>query len=165
WGLIKGQYDHLKEIAEKKVTTQKKLAQVEEAVKRVKQIEEELVENRKALSEQERDIAEGDLYAWVINTLRKFQADYKVEIPQKSGITSPSDMTLLPNFPYKQVSITVMGTAHYHDLGNFISDMENTFPHIRLLNLGMETMPAGAGEPETLTFKMEIVTLVKTNPS
>src|SRR5262249_21275610 len=135
WGLIKSQYEYLTQIAENKITTQKKLEQVEQAVKRMKQIEADLDENRKSLAEQERDVAEGDLYSWVINTLRRFKADYKVEIPQMSGISSPSEMTLLPSFPYKQVSITVMGTAHYHDLGHFISDMENTFPHIRLLNL------------------------------
>jgi hypothetical protein len=153
-GLIKGQYDNLAQIADKKVTTQKKLAQAD------------LEENRKTLAEQERDVAEGDLYSWVINTLRKFSADYKVELPQKSGLSGPMEMTLLPNFPYKQVSITVMGTAHFHDLGHFISDMENTFPHMRLLNVGIEMMPpSGAGDPEMLSFKMEIITLVKSNPS
>jgi len=166
WGLIKSQYEYLGSLAEKKVTTQKKLAQVEQAVKHIKQIEEDLAENRKTLSEQERDVAEGDLYAWVINTLRKFKADYKVEIPQMSGISGPSEMTLLPSFPYKQASITVMGSAHYHDLGQFIADLENAFPHFRLLNLGIEVTPtAGTGEPEMLSFKMEIVTLVKANPS
>lgn len=166
WGLVKGQYEYLARIADNKAATQKKLAQVEQTVARMKQIEADLDENRKALVEHERDVAEGDLYSWVINMLRKFSADYKVEMPQKSGITGPSDMTLLPNFPYKQASITVMGTAHYHDLGHFISDMENAFPHIRLLNLGIETMPPVAnGDPELLTFKMEIITLVKSNPS
>lgn len=165
-GLIKGQYDNLAQIADKKVTTQKKLAQVEQAVKRITQIQADLEENRKTLAEQERDVAEGDLYSWVINTLRKFSADYKVELPQKSGLSGPMEMTLLPNFPYKQVSITVMGTAHFHDLGHFISDMENTFPHMRLLNVGIEMMPpSGAGDPEMLSFKMEIITLVKSNAS
>jgi hypothetical protein len=44
--------------------------------------------------------------------------------------------------------------------------MENTFPHMRLLNVGIEMMPpSGAGDPEMLSFKMEIITLVKSNPS
>jgi hypothetical protein len=58
-----------------------------------------------------------------------------------------------------------MGTAHYHELGRFISDFENEFPHVRLLNLGIELVPTSSGERELLTFKMEIVTLVKSNPS
>jgi len=166
WGLIKNQYEHLRILAEKKVATQKKLQRVEDAVKRTSQIEAELAEGRKKIAVMEEDLASGDLYSWIINTLRKFSADYKVEIPQKSGIMGPADVTLLPNFPYKQASITVMGTAHYHDLGRFIADMENEFPHIRLINLGIEPVPAtGSADPEVLTFKMEIITLVKSNPS
>ena len=89
-----------------------------------------------------------------------------MEIPQKSGISDPAQVTLLPNFPYKQVSITVMGTGHYHDIGRFVADFENTFPHMRLQNFGMELLPsAGSAEQEMLTFKVEIITLVKTNPS
>ena len=165
-GLIKSQYEHLRIMADKKVSTQKKLQRVEEAVKRISQIEGELTEGRKKIAVMEEDMASGDLYSWIINMLRKFSADYKVEMPQKSGIMGPSDVTLLPNFPYKQASITVMGTAHYHDLGHFISDLENEFPHIRLLNLGVEVVPTtGLGDPEMLTFKMEIITLVKSNPS
>jgi hypothetical protein len=75
-------------------------------------------------------------------------------------------MTMLPNFPYKQASITVLGTAHYHDLGRFVADFENQFPHIRLLNLSVEVAPAPApGQVEMLSFKVEIVTLVKPNAS
>src|SRR5205085_8895855 len=118
------------------------------------------------LAAMEEDMASGDLYSWVINTLRKFKTDYKVEIPQMSGITSPAEMTLIPSFPYKQVSITVMGSAHYHELGRFVADFENQFPHMRLINLGIEMVPvAGSTEAEMLTFKMEIITLVKSNQS
>ena len=160
-GVVKRQYDYLGRLAERKVSTQKKLELVEQAVKRVKQIEEDLAENRKTLSGLESDLAEGDLYSWVINTLRNFRANYKVEIPQMSGITE-SETTMLPNFPYKQASLTVLGTAHYHDVGRFIADFENQFPHMRLLNLNLEAAPAtAAGSTETLSFKMEIVTLVK----
>ena len=166
WGLIKGQYDYLTQTAEKKVQTQKKLETTEDEIRRSSQIEAEMAENKKKLEVMEEDLATGDLYSWILNMLRKFSADYKVEIPQKSGIGEPVQVTLLPNFPYKQVSITVMGTGHYHDIGHFVAEFENTFPHIRLQNLGMELMPATAsGDQEMLTFKMEIVTLVKTNPS
>jgi hypothetical protein len=165
-GVVKRQYDYLGRLAAAKVTTEKKLHAVEEAVKRIKQIEAELADNRKVLADLEGDVAEGDLYSWVINMLRKFSADYKVELPQKSGISGPTDVTMLPNFPYKQASITVLGTAHYHDLGHFIADFENQFPHMRLLNLALELAPVtSTGDAEVLSFKLEIVTLVKPNAS
>jgi hypothetical protein len=165
-GVVKRQYEYLGWLADAKVSTEKKLHAVEEAIKRIHQVQAELAENRKKLTELEADLADGDLYSWVINTLRKFKIDYKVEIPQMSGITGPSEMTMLPNFPYKQASITVLGTAHYHDLGRFVADFENQFPHIRLLNLSVEVAPAPApGQVEMLSFKVEIVTLVKPNAS
>src|SRR6266566_5235541 len=121
WGLIKNQFDHLGRLADQKVSAQKKLQRTEDAVKRVTQSEAELAEDRKKMAAMEEDMASGDLYSWIINTLRKFSADYKVEIPQKSGISDPAQVTMLPNFPYKQVNITVMGTGHYHDIGRFIA--------------------------------------------
>jgi len=60
----------------------------------------------------------------------------------------------------------VRGTAYYHDLGKFIADFENAFPYVRLLNLEMEPvgLPSPASNPEEqekLSFKMDIVTLIK----
>ena len=165
-GLIKQQFGSLASLAEKKVTTRKKLQQIEDAVKRISQIEAELAEKRQNLAILETDLASGDLYSWVINTLRKFTVDYKVEIPNKSGITPAADVTLLPNFPYKQASMTVSGSAHFHDLGHFIADFENEFPHIRLVNLSLDPGSIGSSsDAELLTFKLEIITLVKLNPS
>ena len=72
----------------------------------------------------------------------------------------------LAKFPYKQVTLQVAGTAHYHDLGKFLADFENEFPHIRLVNLDIQVNPSpAAGDVEKLVFKVDIVTLVKPNPS
>src|ERR1035441_2968400 len=62
--------------------------------------------------------------------------------------------------------IDVAGTAHFHDFGRFLADLENQFPHIRVLNLSLELNQSPiAEEQETVSFKLDIVTLVKTNPS
>ncbi len=111
-------------------------------------------------------MASGDLYAWAITTLRTFKLGYKVEIPQFSTIDGPKDVNLLPAFPYKQISLTVGGTATFHEFGRFVADFENQFPHMRLLNLSLE--PGGlqaGGESSTLSFKMEIAALVKPTAS
>ena len=128
-------------------------------------IKAELDAAKTTLAAAESDVASGDLYAWVINSLRQFKAPYKVEIPQFSQLGAPVDVNLLPSFPYKQATLTVAGTAHFHDLGRFLADFENQFPHVRLLNLSLDAnAPSLNAEPETLSFKMDIVTLVKAQP-
>jgi len=165
-GLIRNQNESLARLGQKKAAAVKKLQGMLAAGKQADQIQLELEGARKVLAEAESDIASGDLYAWVIDTLRQFKSRYKVEIPQYSPLGAPMDVNLLPNFPYKQATLTVAGNAHFHDLGQFLADMENQFPHFRLLNLTLDVNASSQTvEPETLSFKMDIVTLVKLNPS
>jgi hypothetical protein len=162
FGLIRRQHENLDYLAAKKTGAATKLQVVLDAIHRADRIKAELDEAKTALAGAESDIASGDLYAWVVNWLRLYKAHYKVEIPQYSQLGSPVDVNLLPNFPYKQTMLTVAGTAHFHDLGRFLADLENQFPHVRLLNLTLDAnAPSMAVEPETLSFKMDIVTLAK----
>ena len=135
-----------------------------DSVRQADRLAQELTESKKTLVEMETDVASGDLYSWIITTLRRFRAPYKVEIPSQSPISPITDVNMLANFPYKQTSINVSGTAHYHDLGRFVADFENQFPHIRLVNLNID-LDSGSTEPEMLAFRMEIITLVKPNAS
>jgi len=166
FGLIKYQYQRLDQLAERKVNAQRKFAQMEDAVKNSARIETDLAQARQTLSQLETDIApSGDLYSWVISALRSFKAPYReVEIPQYSQIGPTTDMPMLPGFPYKQASMTVAGKAHFHDLGRFLADFENRFPHIRMLNLGLD-VDGNPHDPELLAFRMDIVTLVNPNKS
>ena len=166
FGLIKYQYETLARLAAKKTEAEQKFVQMQEQIKRADRVEAELADARAVITNLEAGMASGDLYSWIINTLRGFKGAYKVEIPQFSPISNPSDVNLLAKFPYKQVTLTVAGTAHYHDLGKFLADFENEFPHIRLVNLDIQLNPsAAAGDAEKLVFKVDIVTLVKPNPS
>src|ERR1035438_10300939 len=45
--------------------------------------------------------------AWVVNTLRDFKAKYKVNIPQFNPIGPTTEVNLMPNFPYKQTTLSV----------------------------------------------------------
>ena len=166
FGLIQYQEQNLQGLAQKKAAVEKRRRQVQDAIKNASQIETDLANARKALADAEADIASGDLYAWMMNWLRRFKADYKVEIPNYSQLGLPVDVNLLPNFPYKQTTLTVSGTAHFHDLGRFLADLENQFPHVRLLNLSLDVnAPSASVEPETLSFKVDVVTLAKPNAS
>jgi len=165
-GLIKFQYARLARLAREKATAEVKLQQIRDAVKRADVVEAEAQAASKKLTEAEVDLATGDLYSWVINTLRQFKAPYSVEIPQFGQIDGPKDVLLLPGFPYKQATLTVGGTAHFHDLGRFVADLENKFPHIRVVNLSLDAnLNSASADPETLSFRMDIITLVKQSPS
>jgi hypothetical protein len=163
FGLIRYQYENLTRLANRKANAESKLAQMQDAVKNSARIESDLAEAKQTLSQLESDIApSGDLYSWLISTIRTFKGPYKVEIPQYSQIGPTTEMTMLPGFPYKQASMTVAGKAHFHDLGRFLADFENRFPHVRVLNLALD-VDGNPQEVELLAFRMDIVTLVKPN--
>lgn len=165
-GLIRSQHESLANLAQKKAAAAKKLQVVNDTIHQADRIGVELDAATTALAAAERDVASGDLYSWMVDWLRQFKAPYKIDIPQFSQLGPPADVNLLPNFPYKQITLTVAGTAHYHDLGQFLADLENQFPHVRVVNLNLDAnAPSTTVQPETLSFKMDIVTLARLNPS
>ena len=164
--VISHQNENLARLANKKLDVQANQRRVLEAIRRASAIEADLTSAQQGLAEAEADIASGDLYSWVINTLRQFKSNYKVNIPQFSPISGTSEVSLLSNCPYKQATVSLSGTAHFHDLGRFVADLENQFPHMRVLNLSLElNQSPAADDQETVSFKLDIATLVKTNPS
>lgn len=162
FGLISPQLGRLHTLADRKDKAATKLQQVTATIKKAKEVEAEVAGKLAELQTLETGMATGDLYSWLITTLRQFKMDYKVEIPQFSQIDGPRDVNLLPAFPYKQVSVTVGGTGSYTDIGRFVSDLENQFLYVRLVNLNLEPVtPALPSEREKLAFKMDVVALVK----
>jgi len=160
--LIKNQYDNIKLLTKKKEEAEAKLLVMKSALESGERVEAALNEATLALTEKELTMAAGDLYSWSINTMKRFKANYKVEIPQFGPISPPTAMNLLPRFPYKQASFNVSGKAYYHDFGRFITDFENQFPYMRVVNLNLEPDPSpAAGDREKLLFKLDVVTLVK----
>ena len=57
-----------------------------------------------------------------------------------------------------------MVTGYYHDVGKFISDFENNFPHGRVVNLIVEPVSSADPGNEKLSFRMDVIALVKPNP-
>jgi Tfp pilus assembly protein PilO len=136
---------------------------------RSKNIEAELVEAASELEELEAQMASGDIYSWAVNTLREFRQNYRLDMPQVAQPVVSANQ-LLPQFPYRQASISVAGTGVFHDLGVFIADFENRFPHARIINLEMKpTGSLGAGgraeAGEKLAFTMDIIFLIKPTAS
>jgi len=159
FNLIQPRYAALSQIAAAQKTAGDKLAGIQTTIKHADAIAAEMTNVTQTLSNAEGDMASGDLYSWTYNTIRLFKAPYQVDIPQ-IGHPDVGPVDLLPAFPFQQVRFTVTGTAYYHDLGKFIADFENRFPHIRVVNLELQPAQATGGD-EKLSFKMSIIALVK----
>ena len=163
--LIRYQQGSLVTVAAQKAKVEKQMSEIRDNIKNSKQIEAELRVVSDQLAQQEEDMPSGDLYASMVDSLRKFKLGHKVEIPQFNSPGTAVDVTLLPKFPYKQVVMTIIGTAYYHDLGKFVADYENEFPTSRILNLDISPASVqSADEKEKLAFKLDLVSLVKGSP-
>jgi Tfp pilus assembly protein PilO len=161
FSLIRTQQEDLRGLAAKKVEDRTKLAQIAETIKNSEKAKTELISVSNQLAFAERDMPSGDLYLSLVNTIRKFKADFDVQISQFNPNGADAPVSLLPKFPYRQVTVSVYGTAHYHDLGKFVADFENQFPTSRILNLDLSpSSVTTADEKEKLSFKMDIVSLV-----
>ncbi len=112
------------------------------------------------LEHQEKDVASGDAYAWIYDTIHHFKVGYHVDIPN-IGQPVLGEMDMFPNFPYKQVRLSIYGSGYFHDIGKFVADFENTFPHIRIENLAIASSDSGTTSSELLSFHFDVVALVK----
>jgi Tfp pilus assembly protein PilO len=156
--LISPQQQENKKLAEGAKTKQVELDKIKLTIKQAGVAAQTANDVAAKLNEAESDVASGDDFAWFHDTIRQFKAGYRVEIPNISQ-PSQSEVDLIPNFPYKQIKVTLQGSGFYHDIGKFITDLENKFPHLRVVNLNLE--PAGDQTTEKLSFRMEIAALTK----
>src|SRR3984957_3026387 len=159
FGLIRPQNNSLFNLAVAKRNADTQLRQIKDTIKQSDNTTTELADASYSLLHAEDDVASGDVYAWTYDTIRRFKQQYKVHMPS-IGQPIMGDVDILPLFPYKQLRVEVSGTAYYHDFGKFIADFENTFPHIRVVNLVLDP----STDSERLNFRMDIVALVKSNP-
>jgi Tfp pilus assembly protein PilO len=159
FGVIRPQYAKLTSIKRETVDTQQKWTGEERMIQQSTSSADKLADLTVELSSNEQDMATGDIYAWTLDTVRHFKSGYKVELPE-IGQPSVGDMDLLPSFPYQQLRFNISGTGYYHDIGKFIADFENRYPHMRVVNLEMG--PVG-GDSEKLAFRADIVALVKSS--
>jgi Tfp pilus assembly protein PilO len=160
FGLISFQRTQIQGLKAKKEQDAQKANDVEDSIRNAKKIQANLEAKTSELASAESDMASGDAYLWMVNLIRKFQTGYNVDISQFSAISKP-DVGLYPKFAYKQLSINVGGAAYYHDLGRFIADFENHFPHIRIQQLTLEPPGVPTGDRDKLNFRMEVVALMK----
>jgi len=153
----------LSNLDDKRKVLEQKADEVQRAIRNADLIASDLQAKSEQLAAQEKDMATGDNYSWMIDNIRVFKAPYNIDIPKFDNAVV-SDVKLFPAFPYKQVSLSISGTGYYQEIGRFVSDFENRFLSSRILNLELSPGPARTAEDmEKLSFKMEIVTLIKSD--
>lgn len=164
--LIRVQGIWISELSHKISAADDKEHHVQMAIKSSDRIQAELDSANQEMAEIEKGMATGDLYSWMYSMIKDFKSSYRIEIPQFSSVEPPSECNLMYKFPFKQIRMTVMGSGYFHDIGKFVADFENRFPHIRIQNL--ELSPgSGQGsserDREKLAFRMEFIALVKSS--
>ena len=164
WYLLIKAQQQTRETVQKQIREQQtKVDNAQRLVSATAEVQKKLEASTRELQGIEEGMASGDMYSWIILTINKFRADRKVDIPQFSREV-PTEVGVLPKFPYRAALFNVRGTAYFHDFGKFIADFENAFPFIRIQNLELEAAASSSatstGDPEKLAFRMEIVTLV-----
>jgi len=141
---------------------QVKLQKIRDTIKQADATGKAATEVSTALSHAETDLATGDLFAWTYSTIRQFKAGYPVDIPT-IGQPTASAVDLIYNFPYRQIKFSLLGTGYYQDIGKFVADFENKFPHMQVVNLAIEPAAGTGAANEKLSFRVDIVALIKPN--
>jgi len=141
-----------------------KLEKAKTLVKQAGQAEARVAAAMNKLKVVEDSMASGvDHYTWAIHLFEQARARHEVKIIETTRPVK-GDVGLLAQFPYQAAIFTVRGTGYYHDFGKFLADFENSFPYFRVQNLslapGSDAPAAGTGV-ENLSFRMEIVALIK----
>ena len=156
--LVRSQQEKLKQMAVEVANLEEQITGTKRLLDQREQFEKAVERFKTELTKREDGMANGDRYFWFVNTLNKFKADYKVEIPQISPETV-GPTAIFPQFPYEAATFKIGGSAHFYDLGRFLRDFENKHPYFRVQNLDIE--PDGASQVEKVNFRMDIVTLIK----
>lgn len=162
YGLIRPQYATIAAVNSNVGAARDKLQKMEDEIKKADTLATQSADLAYTLTQAQSDMASGDPASWIYETIRNFKAKYKVDVAVK-GQLATGDVDLLPKFPYKQLKVTVGGTAYYHDLGKFIADFENAYPHARIVNLVLEPAAGPGDSSEKLVFRMDIIALI--NPT
>lgn len=110
-------------------------------------------------------MAHGDYYTWVLNELGALGDQYDIDL---YNFPTPQlgDLDLPPRVPYRLGQFAVTGWAHYHSFGTFLAALENSSPFVKIKSLTLGRLGTGSArmtDPEQLSFRLEFLTLARTN--
>jgi Tfp pilus assembly protein PilO len=163
------QRSDLKKTQDKTEYVRKKLVAADALARTEGDIKNALQENTKQLGDREAQLApERDTYAWMLQTMSPFLADHRGAGISGSGISQPeiTDAAMIPKFSYKTATFHVKSSGFFHDFGRFVSDLESTYPYVRVQNIDLAPAPvASPADAEKLTLNFEIVMLMQPSTS
>ena len=140
------------------------LADAESKVARAGQIELEIQEIGKRLGTMEKDMVEGDPSTWIRVRLNEFVRDGQHKLRERNiGQPEQVEIGALPDFPYQAIKFKIYGTGFYEEVGRFITDLENTFPYVRVQQIDLRPNDAGdfGVEGDLLEYSFELVVPIK----
>jgi Tfp pilus assembly protein PilO len=170
-GVVKTRNEQLKMSRTTFDKAKDKLEKAKRVVSQAAQAQADMEAATKKLGLIEETMASGDLYSWAYLLLEKARGGHDVNIIEVAR-PAKGEVGVLPQFPYQAAIFSVRGTGYYHEFGKFLADFENRFPYFHVQNLsltggseasaGASSSVAQSGE-EKLSFKMDIVSLIKPN--
>lgn len=163
YGLISAQRDRLNRQLELKKRANDSLNTILETKRSSAKIEAELAEVSQALKAREEHMASGDAYTWMIDFIRTFKKPYNVDIRQFTS-KGESAMSMIPRYPYRQMTVSLMGSGYYQDIGRFVADFENAFPSSRITNVEL-TPESSQDDRDSIIFRFDVISLVRTDQS
>ncbi|HEX3799454.1 MAG TPA: hypothetical protein VH413_12210 [Verrucomicrobiae bacterium] len=166
FGLISLEKDKIAEIKRKSDSVQQEISKMQKVSVEADQVADALKDATNHLNMIENTMPSGDLFSWIVSSMRQFNVpSYKVDMPQ-FGPPMVGKVGMFGAFPYKEARVVVSGSAYYYDFGKFLAELENHFPYLRVQSLTLEPgFGTSAEEHEKLTFRMDLVTLVKSSDS
>ncbi len=166
YGVIGVQADALAQTIKKKSDAESKLSKFQLYVTNAPIIQSNLVTAATRLKSLEDEMPSGDIYSWFVDTLTKFKGSHAVDnvIPKRENL---GRFELLPDFPYTNTATWhVTMEAPYNEVGKFLADFENKFPHTFINGLELTLPPIiDPLSPEKLLIDFEVVALVKPSSS
>ncbi len=141
--VIGAQKEKLAEYATKITKLQDDVDKAERWGKMSRRIQADLQKSREELQAKEEGMAPVDKYKWFFNLINPFADARGVRLTSISADPKQEEVLLIPRFPYQAASFTVKAVAHYHDLGKFLADFENTFVYMRVQDLKIEREAGG----------------------
>ncbi|HXT42097.1 MAG TPA: hypothetical protein VN887_18965 [Candidatus Angelobacter sp.] len=163
FSLIGALQAQLADQSDKIANARSQLNLVKAGIAKEQQFRQEAESGRRELGDLEKNMADGDLYRWVINFLRDVEGRHDIAITD-FGPPQIAEFNVPPRVAYKAASYSISGTAYYADFGSFVADLENSSPFVRVKNLSLQAVAPGysaSSASEKLTFRLEFQILIK----